>query len=75
MEKLTDEQLRVLGTAIGAEIVKTFCSKQEYWYGSKGWLSKIATVFAEGLANQLTANIRLDEHVFVRIGKKILGKD
>lgn len=75
MDKLTDEQLKVLGTAIGAEIVRSFDAKQAYWYGSQGWLSKVILHFAESLANQMTSNIRVDESHFVRIGKKIFGKD
>ncbi len=75
MDKLTDEQLKVLGTAIGAEIVRSFDSKQEYWYGSKGWLAKVAEKLGESIADNITSNIYCNENKFVAILKKVFGKD
>lgn len=75
MDKLTDEQLKVLGTAIGAEIVRSFSAKQHYYYGSQGWLSDVVKIFASELASKMTSNMRIYEDWFASLGKKILGKD
>jgi len=72
--ELTDKQLEVLGTAIGKEIFRSFSAKQEHWYGSTGWLSKVLKGFAEDFANQMTVNLRVYEEYFVSAGKKILDK-
>ena len=75
MDKLTDEQLKVLGTAIGAEIVRSFSAKQEYWYNTSGWLSKLITVFCDRLTENLAAQLQYNSKLFVSIGKKIFHKD
>lgn len=58
--ELTNEQLEILGTAIGKEVVRSFSAKQEYWYGSSGWLSKLTKELGEtivsGIASQLQYN-------------------
>lgn len=70
MEKLTDEQLKTLGTAIGAEIVRKFDAKQSYWYNSDGWLSKVAQVLGKEIAEQLTCDLKVNPEAYTRITDK-----
>ncbi|MEY3303889.1 MAG: hypothetical protein RLZZ139_2262 [Cyanobacteriota bacterium] len=55
--ELTDKQLEVLGTAIGKEIVRGFSAKQEYWYGTTGWLAKVVEKFADFIVNNVSGKL------------------
>lgn len=61
----------MLGTAIGAEIVRAFEAKQAYWYGSQGWVEKLVEKLGTAIADGLTTNIRVNQDKFISIFKKI----
>ena len=65
--ELTDKQLQVLGTAIGAEVVRSFSAKQEYWYGSTGWLLKLTEKLGETIVSKASAELQYNSSGYAKI--------
>ena len=65
--ELTDKQLEVLGTAIGKEVVRSFSAKQENWYGSTGWMSKLTKELGETIVSAAAGQLQYNSKEYARI--------
>jgi LPS sulfotransferase NodH len=65
--ELTDKQLEVLGTAIGAEIVRKFDAQQEWKYSSPLWTSKLVEKFADTIVQGVSSHLEYKSQDYTRI--------
>lgn len=65
--ELTDKQLEVLGTAIGAEIVRKFDAQQEWRHSTPLWTSKLVETFADTLVQGVSSHLEYKSKDYTRI--------
>lgn len=76
MEKLTDEQLKVLGTAIGAGIVTSLKSHlNSIGVTLTEFLQDLTENLGTAIADSLASNIYYNENKFVAIFKRVFRKN
>lgn len=65
--ELTDEQVKLLGTSIGKEIVRSFSAKQEYLHNSADWLSKLTKMLGETIVSNVASQLEYSPQNYKRI--------
>jgi hypothetical protein len=65
--ELTDKQLEVFGTAIGAEIARKFDAQQSYWHGSSGWTTKLTEKLGETIVERVSSHLEYKYQDYTRI--------